>query len=115
MRAASHSEDVDVARDSQVELAVADRRRVLDRLRELQHPGALVDVGAVGSQAHGLLLQRGSRLQQLKLPRMGHLEDDDRRAGPDRHEAVAREALQRFANRRAADAGPPRQILFGHR
>jgi len=96
---------VDIARDTEVQLPVADHGCVFDGLRELQHGRPLADIGTPRRQAYGLLLQRGTRLQQLHLPRIRHLEDEDRGPRPDRHQPLPGEALQRLADWRAADAG----------
>jgi hypothetical protein len=65
------------------------------------------------SKPDGLLLKNRTRFQQLQLPRLVHLKDLDACAGPDLHQSLAGETLQRFAHWRPAEAGHRRDARLG--
>jgi hypothetical protein len=70
---------------------------------------------AARGAAHHQPLDLAAQLDQPQLPLDVDVGDDHAPAWQDLHEALARETLQRFADRRAADAQPLGQHRLGHR
>jgi hypothetical protein len=67
--------------------------------------------GAAGDQP----FQFAAQFQHLELAADVDLRHDDAALGQDRHQPFARQPVQRFADRRAADAQARAQAHFGHR
>jgi hypothetical protein len=93
---------------------VARLRTALEVLRQLDEALALVRRRALRGAEGDHRLHRAAQLEHPQLA--PHVDRRDRDAAPrlDADQVLARETLQRFANRRAADAELFRQHRFGH-
>src|SRR6185312_1468445 len=109
------AERVELAVDAHEPDVVVHARGLLEALRELAKPGALLGRRAARGAARDQPLQLPAHLEQSQLALHVDAGDDDAAARKDRDQALAGEALQGFPDGRAADAEVARKLRFRDR